>query len=341
MSVAARLVEDSAAVSEASLPAVVIGAIVIGRFSQSSKSSPRRACLRHSRRNVWSPWLLWVWVGRLRVPSVTWTWSRCVGSLCGSISLELSFGLGFGLVVPSLFDSAMAQPEAQPVSVTCCPVLSGGLLPKPIVPTLKIVDGCHWVLVSREDKGVVEFLTGQALWRRPLKGTCVLDALIAARNLASKGPDEDDGIEDLGLDGPAVKRARLRPRSKHSQASAVSVPQAVEPIVDISLKLEEGTSWDLRALRGERKGVLYIEFTTDNMETLFRLYTASASSGEENVEDTSSSPSRRSGVTRLRWLPARRSWDLRYKDKSQGGRLRCKTFSVPSGLSPAEFEAAV
>jgi len=261
---------------------------------------------------------------------------------------------------------AQVPPE---VSIEMRPVLTGGFLKRPVVLDTKLVDDKHFALVVKESHPVSYFLTGRAYTKRVLKHATLLPDLVRLRNAASKNPVDEQARDDkaalLGLDKAASAR-KVKRRRVQGSASASVLPGDGEKhpdgdaVVQIEVPLSDGTKWEVNVLSSGSKEPLYIEFTVENMEILFREVRqqlddagvfpkadGSDSDGEgSNVEEAQGSPSSApssavarpvpiSGRKGLRWLETRSCWDLRYE---HGGKLRCKTFSVPKDMDGDEFE---
>jgi hypothetical protein len=240
-------------------------------------------------------------------------------------------------------------PLAPPV-VEDCPVLKGGLLKRPVVPSLKFEDGRHWMELAKENTCLTCFLTGQCYSQRPLMKITVIKKLVASRNAACKASaDEgDEGVEGLGLDG-AVPSPHKR-RKSHG----IGGPCPEEPFVVLeydckasaSSMSDTGSMWNPHVLRGSSNMTVFIEFTTENMVVLFeevrheivQFVDSSLSEDEDSGEQVATVEQVKSGAKGVRWIKQRSVWDLRWTDAS--GKQRCKTWKVAKGLSPLEAATA-
>jgi hypothetical protein len=258
------------------------------------------------------------------------------------VRLVIAFGfvLAFGLV------AAMA-PLAPPV-VEVCPILKGGFLKRPVVPSLKFEDGRHWIELAKENTCLTCFLAGQCYSKRPLMNTTVIKQLGASRNAACRASTTgDEGVEGLGLDDavpPPHKRRRSDGICDGSPGPFVVVEYDCK--ASASSLSDDGAVWEPHVLRGSSNMTVFLEFTTENMAVLFKevrheivqLLDSSLSEDEDSGEQEAKVEQVKSGVKGIRWISQRSVWDLRWIDA--GGKQRCKTWKVARGLSPLEADTA-
>ena len=254
-----------------------------------------------------------------------------------------TFGLvlAFGLVV------AMA-PLAPPV-VEVCPILKGGLLKRPVVPSIKFEDGRHWIELAKENTYLTLFLTGKCYSKRPLMKTTVFKQLVVSRNAASRArtsvpTDEgDEGVEGLGLDDAVpVRRKRQRYHGIDGGAAEPFVVAEYDRKASAMSLSDDGALWVPHVLRGSSNQTVFLEFTTENMAVLFeevrheivKLMDSSLSEDEDSGEEEAKVERVKSGVKGVRWISQRYVWDLRWIDAR--GKQRCKTWKVAKGLPPLE-----
>jgi hypothetical protein len=253
------------------------------------------------------------------------------------VRLVIAFGLvcAFGLV-------ADMAPLAPPV-VEVCPILKGGMLKRPVVPSLKFEDGRHWIELAKENTCMTCFLTGQCFSKRPLMNTTVIKQLGASRNVACKASVGDEGVDGLGLDD-AVPSPRKR-RKSDDVCGEPGPFVVLEYDCKASSLSDGGAVWEPHVLRGSSNMTVFLEFTTENMAVLFQevrhdiaQLDSSLSDDDDSGEQEAKVEQVKSGVKGVRWISQRSVWDLRWVDAR--GKQRCKTWKVAKGLSPLEAATA-
>jgi hypothetical protein len=245
--------------------------------------------------------------------------------------------------------AAMA-PLSSPV-VEVCPILRGGLLKRPVVPSIKFEDGRHWIELAKENTCLTCFLTGHCYTKRLLMKTTVIKQLGASRNAACKASassslvEDDGGVVGLGLDN-AIRSHHKRRKSDGIGDVPSFVVLEYDCKASASSLADDRAVWEPHVLRGSSNMTVFLEFTTENMAVLFgevrheigHLLDSSLSEDEDSGEQEAKVEQVKSGVKGVRWISQRSVWDLRWTDSD--GKHRCKTWKVARGLSPLEAATA-
>ena len=135
----------------------------------------------------------------------------------------------------ALEDAEPSHPA--PVSVGTAFVLSGGFLPRAIVPEhVQCIDGRYFIWVSTRSKDMCRFLSGKSKYLMSLRGCPVIPELRRLRNAKASAmrlmdPEQEevfgqDKAEDLGLDEEVAPRRNCkhgRKRSREEQPPSLTV----------------------------------------------------------------------------------------------------------------------
>ena len=220
--------------------------------------------------------------------------------------------------------------------------LEGGFLKRPTLLPTRTCQGRAFVQVARRNAALMRFLTGKHAKLSPTKDSSLFGKLLSLRNDATRamGKLADTPPDDLGLDDEVSTQLSVRRRREASQRES-DIPMS---ILEVHI---EGKV--LSVLSGRCREPVYMEATSQNMSTLFALFSTEDQERLDQVaaappfhalephdmeeEDSASSegqaeddgpPSEQ--VRGLTWVPKRRAWILRYEDDM--GKKRQKRFGA-------------
>jgi hypothetical protein len=154
-------------------------------------------------------------------------------------------------------------------------VITAAHLKNPVLLPTKQVEGRTFFKVSKADHQITRLLV-QSKYQaseRPLARTDVVERIVRIRNsalhsLLMQPPDDDEGKEDLGLDGP--RQPRKAAEVDLPASLIVQVPD-VEGVPGIDMRIELCTT---------RSSGLWVELTTDNINFLIEVVNRQIASGE-------------------------------------------------------------
>jgi hypothetical protein len=154
-------------------------------------------------------------------------------------------------------------------------VISAAHLKNPVLLPTKEVESRTYFKVSKGDQQITRLLV-QSKYQacdRPLSRTDVVERLVSLRNsayhsLLMQPSDDDEGKEDLGLDGPPQPR---KAAEVDLPASLIVQVPDVEGVLGIDMRIE---------LCKTRSSGLWVELTTDNINFLIAVVNRQIASGE-------------------------------------------------------------